>query len=829
MKHLLIILIPLFISCQKQSTLNPAIIESTNDTITSIYGTYNVSGIYPHLTTYTHSHVNGMQSYSGWEGKHGIAHGGQRECGIGALVEWKGKLYMINYAAHEPEGSEHKLYIIDSNLKMNIFKGSVGGTPACRMIHNESEQLFIGPYVVDKKGSIRVISPKEMPGRLTAIARHLTDPANKVYYYDMEGMLYEVDVNSLKPTLLFKNPLPGWHGKGGYTSQGLLVLSNNGENHGSYEPTEHWQIDTHGIIGPENFGILAIFDGYKFKVIERHQFTDITTKNGINAIPNENSPLWAIGWDKRSLRLKVMENKEWHTYLLPKAAYNNDPSHGWFTEWPRIREINDGKFLMDMHGMFFDFPSTFSSANSMGIRPISSHLRYVPDIVYWNNKLILASDETSIQGNPLAGQPQSGLWIGEYADLKQWGPASGYGSVWINDAVKANTPSDPFLFAGFDQKVLHLINHSNSETTINIELDATGTNQWNALQEITVKPGSYEYLLFKPEIKAEWIRLSSSVNSTLTATFHNTTAYYTTTNTDESIFGNIADNNYTGKVSHSLLFSNSLNFNLTAFEVGTENNQLNARNTYELNKFNMLYSQGLKDTLAKIALTIESIWSEDEASVIIKTSEGRLRLPKGNGTYSPKTSRNIREVESERELANIHGTFYEVPLFKVGEEANYLMLRPVASHNKIITDFNTWNGLLVMSGVKMNAKPSNHIIKNKDIAVWVGGIDDLWKLGKPIGEGGVWKNTQIKANTLSDKFLMTGYDRKTLELLADTDVTITVHVYTTQYLNQSVIYKSFQLKAGEKLIHSFPKGYSAHWVQFMSNKDCKATAWLKYE
>ncbi len=122
-----------------------------------------MSGIYPHLTTYTHGRANGIQSYKN-------SAEGQRECGIGALVFWGGKLYMINYAAHEPKGSEHKLYIIDSNMMMELFQASVGGTPAARMIHRESNQLFIGPYVIDSIGNIRVIDIKEMPGRMTAVA-----------------------------------------------------------------------------------------------------------------------------------------------------------------------------------------------------------------------------------------------------------------------------------------------------------------------------------------------------------------------------------------------------------------------------------------------------------------------------------------------------------------------------------------------------------------------------------------------------------------------------------------------------------------------------------
>ena len=51
-----------------------------------------------------------------------------------------------------------------------------------------------------------------------------------VYFYDMEGALFEVNVHSLAVKKLFQKPIPGWHGKGGYTAQNKLILANNGEH-----------------------------------------------------------------------------------------------------------------------------------------------------------------------------------------------------------------------------------------------------------------------------------------------------------------------------------------------------------------------------------------------------------------------------------------------------------------------------------------------------------------------------------------------------------------------------------------------------------------------
>jgi len=246
------------------------------------------------------------------------------------------------------------------------------------------------------------------------------------------------------------------------------------------------------------------------------------------------------------------------------------------------------------------------------------------------------------------------------------------------------------------------------------------------------------------------------------------------------------------------------------------------------------YNKKSADT-SEVKEEVKEIWSEDEASVILHAENYQLRLPKGNAKYSnqfsAKTSRVTREVESERELANISGTFYELPLYKVGKEPLYKMMRPVATHNKQITEFNTWNGLLVLSGVKLDAEASEHVYKSDDgnVALWFGGIDDLWSLGKPVGEGGPWKNSQVKANQLSDMYLMTGYDQKSVVLESDVDTQFELLIHINHYSDQPVLFKTFDIKAGQKITYKFPQGFSAHWAQLKSSKDCKASAWFVYQ
>ena len=189
-----------------------------------------------------------------------------------------------------------------------------------------------------------------------------------------------------------------------------------------------------------------------------------------------------------------------------------------------------------------------------------------------------------------------------------------------------------------------------------------------------------------------------------------------------------------------------------------------------------------------------------------------------------------REVESERMLANIHGTFYEVPFWIVGQAPLYTKMRPVSTHNKQISDFTTWNGLLVLAGLQSGfstGDPRIYSSHDKQTALWMGGIDELWKFGKPVGLGGPWKNTSVKAGAFSDPYLMTGYDRKTLMLKADKECTITVEIDIDHWTGFHP-YKSFQLKAGEELTYEFPDGFAAHWIRFHSNEDIRASAQLIY-
>jgi hypothetical protein len=773
-----------------------------------------LSGIYPHLTMFN----------------------SEGECGTGAVVPWADRLWVITYAPHQPKGSSDKLYEITPDLKQVIRPESIGGTPANRLIHEESNQLFIGPYAIDSNGAVRTIPYTIMFGRHTGTARHLTDSAGKVVYATMEEGIYEVDTKTLAVKELWgdeankasprKADLPGYHGKGFYSGQGVYVYANNGE-YGNDAKTK-----------PETpSGVLAEWDGKadKWTVIRRNQFTEVTGPGGIHGNPNPTTdPIWAIGWDHRSLIIGVrMPETGWSFYRLPKGSHSYDGAHGWNTEWPRIREIGQEDFLMTMHGTFWKFPKNFSPKNSAGIAPRSNYLKVIGDFAEWNGNLVMGCDDTAkseflnkrkAKGHVPAPQSQSNLWFIDEPTLDKLGPVIGRGAVWVDDAVKKDTPSDAFLFSGYDRRALHLTHDAGKDVTFRIETDRKGNGEWTPLFDVVVPASGYLFVPFKEDEIGAWVRITSTIDlakASAVFTYHNAD---TRTTEADPIFAGIAKagDSLTGGVVHAV------RENLAFEAVDASGKHIG---TYELDAELKLQPLVVAKKSVRNILPTDVLIT-DEASVLYVDDKGkRWRIPKGGGLrfdrHFEKTYRVCREVATERDLFNADGTFYELPAENAG---GFAKVRPVATHNRLIHDFCSYRGLFIISGISTDAPKDNpHIILSDDgkAALWAGAIDDIWKLGKPVGQGGPWLNTEVKADVPSDPYLMTGYDQKSLTLRADKETHISVQIDITGE-GRWIDYDVLPLKPNADITYQIPPEFQAYWIRFVSTKATKATAQLIY-
>lgn len=756
----------------------------------------SVSGIYPSLAMFNN----------------------EGECGTGAVVPWADRLWVITYGPHLPFGSSDKLYEITPELSQIVRPESVGGTPANRMIHPESQQLFIGPYVIDAQRDVRVIPPSKMPGRLTGNARHLTDPGGKIYYATMEEGLYEVDVKTLEVTGLIKdgNPpkkgfsketrpasveskLPGYHGKGLYSSQDRVIYANNGDRDKRVlkDPTT-----PSGALGEWRK------PGEDWQLVRRNQFTEVTGPGGIQGSAPD-APVWSIGWDAKSLILMLLDGGQWQSFRLPKVSHSYDGAHGWNTEWPRIRDIGEGSLLMTMHGAFWRFPRTFSAADTRGIRVRSAYMKVIGDFCRWNDRLVFGCDDSAKSeflnkrkvkgGIDSVGQSQSNLWFASPDTPDKLGPAHASGAVWLHDSVKAGDAAEPFLVAGWQHRSVWFIDHTTGESR---RQDIAGADEWL-------------------RVKAEKDCQDFSVVITLSnGDSRGTTA--------DAIFDGVA--RIGDKAALKGIFRpRGENKRTLSFASDAGYYEMDANlSLAKVDDAKALAFVKTRTAIPKNAITL------DEASVLVVDDRGRRwRLPRASSAFDAATKagelRICREVATERDMLSVCGSFYELP----AENADgFAKIRPICSHDLRVTDFGGYRGLFLMSGVKPDAPASAHILRSADgrAALWAGVIDDLWKLGKPRGQGGPWKNTAVKARKSSDPYLMWGYDKRVLTLshAEKQPVTFRVELDLTG-TGLWVLHRSQEVAPGAKVTLEFEPAVQARWLRVTAAEDCTATAQLAYD
>lgn len=394
--------------------------------------------------------------------------------------------------------------------------------------------------------------------------------------------------------------------------------------------------------------------------------------------------------------------------------------------------------------------------------------------------------------------------------LDQLGTPLGRGAVWVNDAVKAGVPSEPFLFAGYERRGVHLA--ADGLVTFSFDLDANGNGEWTRLRDVEVR--DYAWIEFPPEQKGAWIRVRVNRDcGKATAYFQYANAGRSDPGTD--VFAGIAktgDHNISGALLHAR------SDNKRTLAVATDNGY------YELAadlKLRHVVDAAAEEIVRKKVAIIPHVLALDAASVIFVDDNGkRWRLPRGE----IGDERVDREVVTERDLVNVAGTFYELPANTSG---GFSRIRPIATHNRRIKDYCSYRGLLFISGISADGP---HIIHSDDgkVALWAGAVDDLWQFGKPRGTGGPWKDTAVKADVASDPYLMTGFDKKTLKVSADAAVKVRVEVELTG----TGLWRTWQtlsVAPGKATEYRFPDAFNAYWVRVVADHDCTATAQLRYD
>ena len=202
---------------------------------------------------------------------------------------------------------------------------------------------------------------------------------------------------------------------------------------------------------------------------------------------------------------------------------------------------------------------------------------------------------------------------------------------------------------------------------------------------------------------AEWLRVKADRACTATAFLH-LSSPRTPTADQEAIFSSLAAREpasaWTGGLLRPAGFSRALQFLARRYD---DAGRPVDKAYYEINERLEFTRVEALDKIADLERSAEPAidYEVDAASVLVTDAAGRRwRLPRSRDVFSAAGMRGVREVVSERYLAHIQGTFYEIPRLETKTVPDFRRMKPVASHRARIADFATWRGLLVIAGTQ---------------------------------------------------------------------------------------------------------------------------------
>ncbi len=732
----------------------------------------------------------------------------------------------------------------------------MGGTHAGEYYNSDLNKLFFGPYIISSNRVVKAFSPvSELPGRITAITKNPNRP-NSALVYTMEQGLYSVDMNSYQVTTLhvdenvlanadrnyISSPLvQGSHGKDIYYANGRSVfIANNGKN---------------VINNIVQYGGLGEYYDVSKNIGSPSSWNTVmpTNFNDIESSP-DNSNIWMLGWDTKSVILKVKNSQNVTTDLrFAKSFHNYHAVHGWSTEWPRIMKINDSKYLANMYGSYIEITDKFSAQRLGEITPKTTHLKTVNDIEKVDDSTFaVAGNDLSIintKEQDFVEIPVSNIEFLPYSKITESGQWYGDGALWLDQSLRSGDVSDSFFIGGYTERVVHFKNAGN-EGRLDVGVEIGDGDNWSELSRVHVMPGAYSYYILPANSTAKWLRLKSySINSKITALLFLETPELLK-NTNDNIFNPLLDitssdmssdrgiivpkGRYMEYVSniYSLANGQVSKTSSSLFTLGAnESDQNSSENLLKFTKVDNASSR--INAIDSLNNSRNYDYADSGGYISVYDSNRNVfALPISSNRYRAQDIHVTQKIGSRRLLSdtyvlNSYGSFYVIPEDTPGAEG-IINIRPISTHNKLISDFNIWRGMLVLSGAKPNLdRTSNYIPANneKTAGLWFGRVDDLYKFSKPSGYITFWRSSNLSAGSTTPPLLISGYSDKNILFHHTSGRALKFEIYVAftsrknsgdRNLPYFHKYGTVTVNSGEKYKYVFPKGFNARWIRIKS-------------
>ncbi len=227
-------------------------------------------------------------------------------------------------------------------------------------------------------------------------------------------------------------------------------------------------------------------------------------------------PRDALAYDAASVIYTDEQGKRWR---LPRGRSDFSAASPHGVE-RTAREVVTERDVLNAGGTFFELPAE-NAGGIAKVRPIATHNRRIHDFASWRGLMVMSGVAAdSPASNPhiiRSADGRAAVWLGVIDDLWSFGKPVGIGGPWKDTVVTAGTPSDPYLFTGYDRKKLTLSHTATTPVAFRVEVDLSGSGHWVTYATFPVPAGKPFAHTFPAAYQAYWLRVSVGSPTSATA------------------------------------------------------------------------------------------------------------------------------------------------------------------------------------------------------------------------------------------------------------------------------------------------------------------------
>lgn len=427
-----------------------------------------------------------------------IASGTWGENGVGALLAWNDRLYFLTYPAenYTPGDGGLGLYSIGKGEAGPRLERDTGATDVGRIALNVGRKAIMGRTIIDADGDLTPITGFAVGDRICGYAVHPLALTTKVIALTMSSSgagiasrIYEVTVATATASLVADaSTAPS-------KTADTMVSTSQGNG------DQHFKSIWAAVAGTSGNSRLYVANNrhnpQTLSVVDPNDWTwtplanpaDGNGTSWINVggcyMDDDGDTVFATGIDAWSGLLAAFDPDD--PSRAPTVIRIPVPTmaqyHRFQQEWMRLRQVATERFILDLHGTWYDVSpylgggATVSAGGIPRMRALSRHYNTFPDFCAFDGHLAVALSSSSphVAQFPDAGQPTSGISLRDIEDVARGPKPDGVG-YWYRGSAATAVESKLMLVKGYAPGEAHFYNGGGGAISMTLNIRIAGSS-----------------------------------------------------------------------------------------------------------------------------------------------------------------------------------------------------------------------------------------------------------------------------------------------------------------------------------------------------------------